>query len=288
MKIFIKFAYSIMIALLSPSLWGHAATIQSAQMSGVWTATDTSFQATLELQDNQNLARPMGLHSEKQRIATKLLLTFRHVDPSNWPSWMAPQQAFSVVDAGLDACEITYYQAVATGPDGTQLTLTLKDYRSVVRLECLAMFTTKRASWNVAIYEVNAWADEQDMSINKTVADLSGQPDSDDDITARLDKRFDDAWVGIIVSQRNPITASAYYAFAAVDHPASYVLDFENAHVARRYCGDQFMEAMLDVAGVAPLVDQGTIRQVTYWRIVQCRSRQWRQGSDATPSLSID
>lgn len=186
---------------------------------------------------------------------------------------MAPQQAFSVVDVGLDACETTYYQAVATSPNGTQLTLVLEDRRSVVRLECLAMLTTKRPSWNAVIHEVNALADERAMSMDKAIAHLAGQPDSDDDVTAWRDKRFDDAWVGIIVTQRNPITASIHYAFTAVDHPGSYVLDFDSAHAALQYCGDQFMEAVLDSAGVAPLVDQGTIRHVMYWRIVQCRSR---------------
>jgi hypothetical protein len=48
MKFFLKFAYFVMIALLPPSLWGHAATIQSAQMTGVWAATGASFRATLD------------------------------------------------------------------------------------------------------------------------------------------------------------------------------------------------------------------------------------------------
>jgi hypothetical protein len=58
-----------------------------------------------------------------------------------------------------------------------------------------------------------------------------------------------------------------------VDHPGPYVLDFDNARAALQSCGTHFMEAVLEPAGVAPLVDEGTARSVTYWRIVQCRPR---------------
>jgi hypothetical protein len=86
-------------------------------------------------------------------------------------------------------------------------------------------------------------------------------------------QRFDDAWVGLISEPRNPITAQTHYAFSGVDHPDPYVLDFDNARAALQSCGTQFMEAVLEPAGVAPLADEGGIRSIAYWRIVQCRRR---------------
>jgi hypothetical protein len=87
------------------------------------------------------------------------------------------------------------------------------------------------------------------------------------------DQRFHDAWVGLISEPRNPITAQTHYAFTGVDHPGPYVLEFDNARTALQSCGTHFMEAVLEPAGVAPLTDQGAVRQITYWRIIQCRRR---------------
>jgi hypothetical protein len=64
-----------------------------------------------------------------------------------------------------------------------------------------------------------------------------------------------------------------HYTFTAVEHANPYVLDFDNARRALQSCGTQFMEAMLEPAGVAPLVDQEGVRNSTYWRIAQCRHR---------------
>jgi hypothetical protein len=103
------------------------------------------------------------------------------------------------------------------------------------------------------------------------IAYLDGAPDGDDDIAAWRDQRFRDAWVGIIGQRRNPLTAQTHYTFTAVDHADPYVLDFDNARGALQSCGTHFMEAVLETAGVAPLVEQDSVRNITYWRIVQCR-----------------
>jgi hypothetical protein len=71
----------------------------------------------------------------------------------------------------------------------------------------------------------------------------------------------------------NPITVQTHYAFTGVDHPGPYVLDFDNARAAQQSCGTHFIEAVLEPAGAAPLVSEGTVHSVTYWRIVQCRRR---------------
>jgi hypothetical protein len=104
------------------------------------------------------------------------------------------------------------------------------------------------------------------------IAYLDGAPDgSDEEMEAWRDQRFHKAWVGLINELRNPITAQTHYAFIGVDHPGPYVLDFDNARGALQSCGPRFMEAVLEPAGSAPLVEQGGIRHSTYWRIVQCR-----------------
>jgi hypothetical protein len=86
-------------------------------------------------------------------------------------------------------------------------------------------------------------------------------------------QRFDDAWVGIIGERRHPLTAQTHYAFTAVEQADPYVLDFDSARDALQSCGPHVMEAVLEPAGEAPLVDQAGVRRVTYWRIVQCRRR---------------
>jgi hypothetical protein len=147
----------------------------------------------------------------------------------------------------------------------------LADQRSVVRLACLPHITKGRPPWSVAIYEVDEAAADQDLSVQRPIAYLNGVPDGDEEMQAWRDQRFHDAWVGLISEPRNPITAQTHYAFTGIEHPGPYVLDFDNAHAALQSCGTHFMEAVLEPAGVAPLTDQGGVRQITYWRIVQCR-----------------
>ena len=79
--------------------------------------------------------------------------------------------------------------------------------------------------------------------------------------------------MGLINELRNLITAQTYYAFSGVDHPGPYVLDFDNARGALQSCGTHFIEAVLEPAGVAPLADHEGVRDISYWRIVQCRRR---------------
>src|SRR5262245_13979737 len=105
------------------------------------------------------------------------------------------------------------------------------------------------------------------------IAYLDGTPDGDDEMQAWRDQRFDDTWVGLIVEPRNPITAQTHYALTGVDHPVLYVLDFDHARAALQSCGAHFMEAVLEPAGVATLADQGGVRNMAYWCIVQCRRR---------------
>jgi hypothetical protein len=90
-------------------------------------------------------------------------------------------------------------------------------------------------------------------------------------MAAWRDRQFRDAWVGIIGQRRNPLTAQTHYTLIAVDHADPYVLDFDSASSALQSCGTHFMEAVLEPAGVAPLVEPGSVRDITYWRIVQCR-----------------
>jgi hypothetical protein len=178
-----------------------------------------------------------------------------------------------VVDVGFDACEITYYQAVARSASGTQMRLMLADRRSTTRLDCLTNITTGRPPWSVTVYEVDESAAAQDISVQRPIASLDGAPDGDEDMAAWRDQRFHDAWVGIIGQRRNPLTAQTHYAFTSVEHADPYMLDFDNARGALQSCGTQFMEAVLEPAGSAPLIELGSVRNITYWRIVQCRRR---------------
>ena len=243
-------------------------------MLGVWAATEAPFRATLDLQYAQNGVQPVQLRDGQVPAVQGVLLTIHPADSPVIPSLIAPEQWFPVVGAGLDACEITYYEAVARGPSGTQLRLMLTDRRSAVRLDCLTNITKGRPPWSVAVYEVDEAAAEQDISVQMPVAYLDGTPNGADDMEAWRDQRFEDAWVGLISEPRNPITAQTHYAFTGVDHPGPYVLDFDNARAALQSCGTHFMEAVLEPAGVAPLLGEGTVRSATYWRIVQCRRRQ--------------
>jgi hypothetical protein len=258
---------------LSLALWGEAATLRSAPMVGVWAATGTPFRATVELQDAQDRVQPVKAYGGRAHAVRGVLLTIHQGDRPASASLLAPQQWFSVVDVGLDACEITHYQAVARSASGTQLQLMLADRRSVVRLDCLTNITEARPPWSVTIHEVDDAATGQEISVHTPIAYLDGAPDGDDDMAAWRDQRFRDAWVGIIGQRRNPLTAQMHYTFTAVEHANPYVLDFDNARRALQSCGTQFMEAVLEPAGVAPLINPGGVRNITYWRIVQCRHR---------------
>ena len=267
-----KFVSCWLFISLSPTLWVEAATLQSATVVGVWVATGTPLRATVELQDAQDHAPPFQSHGSEPHAVQGVLLSIQHADRPSPALLMEAHQWFAVVDVGRDACEITYYEAVARGPSGTSLRLMLTDRRSAVRLDCLTNITKGRPPWSVAIYEVDAAAAVQAISVQMPIAYLDGAPDgSDDDMEAWRDQRFQKAWVGLISELRNPITAQTHYAFIGVDHPGPYVLDFDNARGALQSCGPRFMEAVLEPVGVAPLVEQGGVRPSTYWRIVQCR-----------------
>jgi hypothetical protein len=241
-------------------------------MVGVWAATGTPLRATVELQDAQDHVPPIKSHGSRAQAVRGVLLTIHQADRPSSASLIAPQQWFSVVDVGLDACDITYYQAVARSSSGTQLRLRLTDRRSVVRLDCLTNIIKALPPWSVTIHEVDNAATGQEISVHTPIASLDGAPDGDDMAVWR-DQRFRDAWRGIIGQRRNPLTAQMHFTFNAVDHADPYVLDFDNARGALQSCGTQFIEAVLEPAGVAPLVEQGSVRNVTYWRIVQCRHR---------------
>jgi hypothetical protein len=268
-----KFVYCWLFVSLSPALWVEANTLRSASMIGVWAATEVQFRATLDLQYAQTPMPHVQLQDSPVPSVQRILLTIRHADRPVSTSLIAPEQWFTVVDVGLDACEITYYRAVAGSSDGTQLRLTLTDRRSVVRLDCLTNMTKGRPPWSVAIYDVDETAAAHEISVQMPIAYLDGAPDGDDEMQAWRDQRFDDAWVGLISEPRNPITAQTHYAYTGVDHPGPYVLDFDNARAALQSCGTHFMEAVLEPAGIAPLVEQGDVRNIPYWRIVQCRRR---------------
>jgi hypothetical protein len=268
-----KFVYCCLLIILSPTLCIEAATLRSATMVGVWVETEAPFRATLALQSAQNGVQPVQLRDGQAPPVQGVLLTIHPADRPVPTSLIAPEQRFTVVDVGLDACEITHYEAVARSSSGKQLRLRLADRRSVVRLDCLTTITKGHQPWSVAVYEVDETAAEQDISVQMPIAYLDGAPNGDDEMKAWRDQRFHDAWVGLISVPRNPITAQTHYAFSSVDHPGPYVLDFDNARVALQSCGTHFMEAVLEPAGVAPLADLGGVRNIAYWRIVQCRRR---------------
>jgi hypothetical protein len=268
-----KFIYGWLFIVLAPALWVEAATLRSAPMVGVWAATEAPLRATLDLQSAPNGVQPVQLRDGQVPSVQGVLLTIHPADRLAPASLMAPEQRFSVINVGLDACDIIYYEAMARSPSGKQLRLRLADRRSVVRLDCLTNITKDRPPWSVAVYEVDEAAANLDISVQMPIAYLDGAPDGDDEMKAWRDQRFDDAWVGLISEPRNPITAQTHYAFTGVDHPGPYVLDFDNARAALKSCGTHFMEAVLEPAGVAPLADQGSVRDIDYWRIVQCRRR---------------
>ncbi len=268
-----KLAYFLFLVTLTPSVWVQAAITQSAQMTGVWSATGENFLATLELRYHPVGSKRVEYPAGQGFAFDGLLLTIHNADGPHPASLMAHKQKFSLVDVGVDACDIIYYRAVARGPSGNHLMLVLKDRRSVVKLDCRAMITQGHPSWSAVVSEVNTSADEKTMSVDPPIAHLDGEPDRDDGMMDWRDRQFDGAWVGIITQHRNPITGHAHYSFAAVENSSPYVLDLDSAHVALQYCGNQFMAAVLEAAGKAPLFDKGEIRNATYWRIVQCRSR---------------
>jgi hypothetical protein len=268
-----KCIYCWLFVSLSAALWVEAATLRSAPMVGVWAATGTPLRATVELQDAQDSVQPVKAHGGRVHAVRGVLLTLHQGDRPASAALIAPQQWFSVVDVGLDACDITYYQAVARSSSGTQLQLMLTDRRSVVRLDCLTNITKARPPWSVTIHEVDNAASEQEICVHTPIAYLDGAPDGDGDMTAWRDRQFRDAWVGIIGQRRNPLTAQMHYTFTSVEQADPYVLDFDNARGALQSCGTQFMEAVLEPAGVAPLIEPGGVRDITYWRIVQCRHR---------------
>lgn len=200
-----KFVYCCLFVALASALWVEAATLRSAPMVGVWAATGTQFWATVELQDAQDRSQPVKPNGGRAHAVQGVLLTIHQTDRPSPASLIAPQQWFAVVDVGLDACEITYYQAVARGPSGTQLRLMLTDRRSAVRLDCLTHITKARPPWSVTVHEVDESAAVQDIAVQLPIASLDGAPDGDDDMEAWRDQRFHDAWVGII-SERSGAT----------------------------------------------------------------------------------
>ena len=121
------FVYCWLFVSLSSALWVEAATRRSAPMVGVWAATGTPLRATVELQDAQDRVQPIKSHGGRAQAVRGMLLTIHQTDRPSSASPIAPQQWFSVIDVGLDACDITYYQAVARGSSGTQLQLMLTD-----------------------------------------------------------------------------------------------------------------------------------------------------------------
>jgi hypothetical protein len=135
LEIAMKFVCCWLCVSLAPALWVEAATLRSAPMVGVWAATGAPFRATVALQDTQDHAQPFKSLGGQAYAVQGVLLTIHHADRPSPASLIAPQQGFSVVDVGLDACEITYYQAMARSTSGTQLRLRLADRRSVVRLD---------------------------------------------------------------------------------------------------------------------------------------------------------
>jgi hypothetical protein len=258
---------------LASALWVDAATLRSAPMIGVWAATGTPLRATVALQDAQDRAQPVQPRDRRARAVQGVLLIIHHADRPVPSSMLAPQQVFSVVDVGRDACEITYYEAVARSSSGKQLRLMLADRRSVVRLDCLTHITKGRPPWSVTVHEADDSAALQDTSVQRPIAYLEGTPGGDEELDAWRDQRFEDAWVGIIGERRHPLTAQTHYAFTDVERADPYVLDFDCARGALLSCGPHFMEAVLEPAGEAPLVEPGGVRTIPYWRIVQCRRR---------------
>jgi hypothetical protein len=273
LEVAMKFVACWLFVSLSPALWADAATLRSAPMVGVWAATGAPLRATVALQDAQGRSQSVTPLGGREPAVAGVVLTIHHADRPAPPSLLAPQQVFSVVDRGRDACEVTYYQAIARNPGGKRLRLRLADRRSVVRLDCLTHITKGRPPWSVAVYEVDESAAVQDISVQRPIAYLDGAPDGDDEMKSWRDQRFRDAWVGIIGERRHPLTAQTHYAFTAVEHAEAYVLDFDSARGALQSCGSHFMEAVLEPAGEAPLVDHVGVRTITYWRIVQCRPR---------------
>jgi hypothetical protein len=176
-----KFVSCWLFISLSLTLWVEAATLQSATMVGVWAATGTPLRATVELQDAQDHMPPVQAHGGGPHAVQGVLLTIQHADRPAPTSLMEAHQWFAVVDVGRDACEITYYEAVARGPSGTQLRLRLTDRRSAVRLDCLTNITKGRPPWSVAVYEVDDSAAVQPLSVQMPIAYLDGAPEGSDD-----------------------------------------------------------------------------------------------------------
>ena len=146
----------------------------------VWAATEAQFRATLDLQDAQNHVQHFQLQDGQVPSVQGVLLTIHPADRPVPSSLIGPEQCFAVVDVGLDACDITDYQARPWAPAGQRLRLMLADRRSVVRLDCLTNITKGCPSWSVAIHEVDESAAVQDISVQMPIAYLDGAPDGDD------------------------------------------------------------------------------------------------------------
>jgi hypothetical protein len=203
------FVYWWLFIVLAPGLWVDAATLRSAPMVGVWAATGMPLRATLALQDAQDQSQPVQSRGGRGPAVHAVVLTIHHADRPSPASLLAPHQVFSVVDVGHDACEITYYEAVARSRGGTPLRLTLTDRRSAVRLACLTHITKGRPPWSVAVYELDASAAVHDISVQRPIAYLEGAPTGDEEMEAWRDHRFDDAWVGIIEAPQGACSRAA-------------------------------------------------------------------------------
>lgn len=280
MRLFYSHLVSIFIFVctsLCLPLWAQADTVRSAPMNGVWATTSKPFTATLTLRNDPTRPQQVAHHGGRKPAFNALVLTLDRPDDHSALSrpFLALTQGlvFSLVDTGLDACDITYYRAIAKTPNGQHLKLVLADRRPVVRLDCLARITKNQPAWSASISAIRETDDYQTVSTEPLIARLEGEPDGDADVADWRDTRFHDAWVGLITQNRNPITGHTHYAFAPVSTPTPYILDRDNALLAFQYCGDQFIDAVLQRAGTAPLFDRGEFRQMAYWRIVQCRDR---------------
>ena len=149
-----KCIYCWLFVGLSSALWVEAATCAQRRWLGCGRRREHRCGPRWSA-GRQDRVQPVKSHGGRAHAVRGVLLTIHQADRPSSASLIAPQQWFSVVDVGLDACEITHYQAVARSSSGTQLRLMLTDRRSVIRLDCLTNIKQAHAPWSVTIHEVD-------------------------------------------------------------------------------------------------------------------------------------